>query len=1133
MLRLPEVGQRLKLSNCPDGQDAIMVGEFAKKHRILFIAKDEVAARSFEDVLRYFHADVPVFKLPAWDILPYDRLSPSRTILSQRIDVLAQLAKWQGPGIVIATVSGVLQRVPQPDVIAGLSFEFEVGKVLDRAGLMNFLHHNGYERVPVVREIGEYSIRGSIIDIYSPALDLPIRIDLFGDDIESIHTFTPEEQRSKDKLERSVLTPVSEVVLSNDSIKRFKNSYRELFGSIVRDDPLYESISSQRWSPGVENWLPLFYPSLTTLPDAIKPDLIVFDYQAVSAVEARFEQIDQHYNDRLEFLNINKKEPSAYKPLSPESLYYTPDEWSVLVETSASMECQPFNVESGDSYDAATKLGPQFYVEAVAQEKSAIDLAVNYIQAAKGRVIVAASSDGALSRLEGLLKDHGLSSSKYEAAVLSIERGLFNDAITIVTDNDILGDRLERKRQKSTKSENILKEVSQIAVGDYVVHAEHGIGRYQGVETLNVASVQHACLVIYFAGDDKLYVPVENIDVLSRYGSADQLVQLDRLGNVAWQARKAKAKERITAMAGELIKVAAARQLERLPAVEKPEAEYAEFCARFPYSETDDQLRAIEEVLSDLHNGIPMDRLVCGDVGFGKTEVAMRAAFCVAKSGQTVAVVVPTTLLARQHYQVFQERFKGFGLVIEQLSRFTSAKDVKRIKEQLNKGHVNIVIGTHSLLANDVKLKDLGLLVIDEEQHFGVAQKEKLKKLKEGVHVLTLTATPIPRTLQLSLTGVRDLSLISTPPVDRLAVWTSIMPYDPVTIKEAIWREHFRGGQTFYVCPRIKDISFVQEQLEKLVPEMKVAVAHGKKSTTELENIMTAFMNREYDVLLATNIIESGIDIPNANTIIIHRADNFGLAQLYQIRGRCGRSKTRGYAYLTYPADKVLTSNAQKRLEVMQTLDFLGAGFTLASYDMDIRGAGNLLGDEQSGHIKEVGVELYQQMLEEAVLEAKAKRQGLELPENDKWTPNINLGLPVLIPEDYIEDLTLRLSIYRRISDVKTDVEAESMAAELIDRFGGPLPQEIENLFKVILLKQACRKTGVEKIDVGPKGAVVSFYKNEFKNPVDLFHLIQASGGKMKLRPDHKMVVMDNWAAVDAKYKGVKGVLQQLDSLVK
>ncbi len=628
---------------------------------------------------------------------------------------------------------------------------------------------------------------------------------------------------------------------------------------------------------------------------------------------------------------------------------------------------------------------------------------------------------------------------------------------------------------------------------------------------------------MHYAGGDKLYLPVENIEMLTRYGSDESGVQLDRLGGVAWQTRKARLKQRIRDMAEKLIKVAALRELRQAPVLNPPDGVYDEFSARFPYEETEDQEASIGAVLGDLASGRPMDRLICGDVGFGKTEVALRASLIAVLAGKQVAVVVPTTLLARQHFHTFTERFRGFPVKVAQASRLITPKERAEVKAGIKSGDIDIVIGTHALLAKGVEFADLGLLIVDEEQHFGVQHKERLKQLREDVHVLTLTATPIPRTLQLALSGVREMSLISTPPVDRLAVRTYVMPFDPVILREALLRERFRGGQTFFVVPRIADLDDAEAFLKEHAPELKVARAHGQMGSRELDQVMNAFYDRQYDVLLSTSIVESGLDIPSANTLIVYRADMFGLAQLYQLRGRVGRSKIRAYAYFNIPADARLTPTAEKRLKVLQSLDTLGAGFVLASHDLDIRGAGNLLGEEQSGHIREVGFELYQSMLEEAV----AALRGGEGVIEDQWSPRINLGTSVLIPEEYVPDLQVRLTLYRRLSGVESHEAIESFAAELIDRFG-PLPQEVRHLLDIVEIKGLCRQAGIEQIDAGPKGAVIAFRNKTFANPEGLIDFIRKEGKQVKLQPDHRLIYYANWETPEERLAGARDLLQRL-----
>ncbi len=718
---------------------------------------------------------------------------------------------------------------------------------------------------------------------------------------------------------------------------------------------------------------------------------------------------------------------------------------------------------------------------------------------------------------------------KGEAAstVLSIESGFEAGDLVVIGEQDILGDRMVRRAKRRKRGADFIAEVAGLDEGSIVVHAEHGIGRFIGLKTIEAAGAPHACLELQYADDAKLFLPVENIDLLSRYGGEGTEVQLDKLGGGAWQMRKAKLKKRLLDMADGLIRIAAERMMRHAPVLTAPDGLYDEFAARFPYDETDDQMTAIDSVRDDLGAGRPMDRLVCGDVGFGKTEVALRAAFVAAMNGVQVAVVVPTTLLARQHFKTFSERLRGFPIRIAQASRLVGSKELSQTKKEVADGKVDVVVGTHALLGSGINFANLGLLIIDEEQHFGVKHKERLKELKSDVHVLTLSATPIPRTLQLAMTGVRELSLITTPPVDRMAVRTFISPFDPLVIRETLMREHYRGGQSFYVCPRLSDLADIQAFLQSDVPELKVAIAHGQMAAGELEDIMNAFYDGKYDVLLSTTIVESGLDVPTANTLIVHRADMFGLAQLYQIRGRVGRSKVRAFALLTLPVNKVLTTGAERRLKVLQSLDTLGAGFQLASHDLDIRGAGNLLGEEQSGHIKEVGFELYQQMLEEAVAEVKGDDDIVD----SGWSPQISVGTPVMIPDDYVPDLHLRMGLYRRLGEITELRDIDGFGAEMIDRFG-PLPIEVQHLLKIVYVKSLCRKANVEKLEAGPKGVVVQFRNREFPDPAPLVGYIAKQGTMAKIRPDHSVFLSRDLPTPEKRLAGAAMVMTQLAGLL-
>ncbi len=824
-------------------------------------------------------------------------------------------------------------------------------------------------------------MRGGILDLFPAGLDQPVRFDFFGDSLESIRSFDAETQRTLLDMRSLDLVPISEFQLVTETIRRFRMAYTAQFGAPGPDDALYEAVSEGRRYPGMEHWLPLFQERMDTLFDYLGDAPVAIEPQGEDAARERFKQIADYYDARRDALE-HPGGGAVYKPLPPDRLYLTEEEWHKSLGEGALVRFTPFAVPEAEGvFDAGARRGRDFAPERNDAEVNVFEAVVAHVhslQSQRKKVVITLWSEGSRDRMASMLRDHKLSNvtsvnawrtvqatPRNEAmlAVLGMESGFETADVAVISEQDILGDRLVRPRKSSRKLDNFISEVTSLATGDIVVHVEHGIGRFVGLQTLEVSGAPHDCLELHYAADTKLFLPVENIELLSRYDSDQTNVELDRLGGTGWQTRKARLKNRIREIAGELIKIAAERMLHEAPKMPVQAGLYDEFCARFPYDETEDQLGAIQSTLKDLEIGRPMDRLICGDVGFGKTEVALRAAFAVALEGKQVAVVVPTTLLARQHTKTFIDRFKGFPVRVAQASRLIPAKELTQVKKELTDGSIDIVIGTHALLGKSIKFRDLGLLIVDEEQHFGVSHKERLKQLRAEVHVLTLSATPIPRTLQLALTGVRELSIIASPPVDRLAVRPFVAPHDPLMIREALLRERYRGGQAFFVAPRIEDLAGVKDFLDKSVPEMKVAVANGQMAPTVIEDIMSAFYDGKYDILLSTTIVESGLDIPNANTLIVHRADMFGLAQLYQLRGRVGRSKLRAYALFTLPAKQKITAQAEKRLTVLQSLETLGAGFQLASHDLDIRGAGNLLGEEQSGHIKEGGFELYQSML--------------------------------------------------------------------------------------------------------------------------------------------------------------------------
>ena len=1142
-------GRPLTLASVADGYTGKVVADVARAidaRPLLLIARDGQRLAEIQRALTFFAPEIDHHNFPAWDCLPYDRVSPHPGIVAQRMATLSRLAeKPARPTIVLTTVNAALQRLPNRDFVSRGSLSAATGGQIRMDGLVGWLEDNGFLRSTTVREAGEYAVRGGILDLFAAGAEEPVRLDFFGDTLETIRTFDPETQRSIAAKPRFDLVPASEMVVTSETIARFRKRYIALFGAADREDLLYHAVSEGRRHVGMEHWLALFSDGLETLFDHLHDAPMILDHMVDDAARERLELIGDYFEARREALDGRGAGGVPYKPAPSDSLYLGQEEWSARLGEHPQIRLAPFALPtSSEVIDLGARNARSFGAERSAGDVNVFDSVIAHIETlekAGKRVVVASWTEGSRDRMGQVLVDHGLTRvaaiadwAAAEAlpkgivglAVLGIETGFESAGTAIIGEQDILGDRLVRPNA-SKRAADFLSDATSLAEGDLVVHVDHGIGRFKGLRTIEAAGAPHDCLEIFYSGGDRVYLPVENIELLSRYGSEDTEIALDKLGGTAWQTRKARLKKRIRDMAAELIRVAAARAMRSAPVITPPEGLYDEFAARFPYLETDGQQTAIDAVMADLAAGLPMDRLICGDVGFGKTEVALRAAFVTALSGKQVAVIVPTTLLARQHFKTFSERFGGLPVIVKQASRLVGANDMTAAKAGITDGTVDIIIGTHALLGKAIKFRDLGLVVVDEEQHFGVRHKERLKELKSDVHVLTLSATPIPRTLQLALTGVRELSLITTPPIDRLAVRTFISPFDPLAVREALLRERYRGGQCFYVCPRIEDLAERQAWLAEFVPEVKVALAHGQMAASELEDIMTAFYEGVYDVLLSTSIVESGLDIPTANTLIVHRADMFGLAQLYQLRGRVGRSKSRAYALFTVPADGTLSDAAEKRLKVLQSLDTLGAGFQLASHDLDLRGAGNLLGEEQSGRIREVGYELYQELLEEAVASLKA---GEDEVSDGHWSPQISIGMAVMIPETYVSDLQLRLSLYKRLADLTEDQAIEAFAAELIDRFG-PLPDEVEHLLAIVRIKALCQRANVEKVEVGPKGALIAFRDNTFVNPAGLLEWIQLEGKLARVRPDHKIVIIRNWEDVEKRLKGTATLLTILARL--
>lgn len=1144
--------QPVRVYEAPFIADVRLIAEAAQKRRgvSLYVAKDDRHALMALAAAKFFAPLLEVIHLPAWDCLPYDRVSPSPAIAAARCAALARIASrnvGSPQALVVTTASSVVQRVPPRSHMGLAAFVARVGEQVAQEKVRAYLDINGYSRASTVREPGEYSIRGGIVDIFPAGLPEPVRLDFFGDELEAAKYFDPETQLSTAGLREIVLAPVSEIDFSDDALSILRKKFLAEFGS-PGGDPTYEAARERIRRQGVEQWLPLFYDKLETLFDYLGPDsLIGLDTAAAEATSERLAQAADYFDARKQAAAASG---TIQHVLQPDRLYLTPKELGEALNarvtaTFTSMDAPERRDGKANALLGRAKLGRSFVAERANPDVNLFDAVVRHIrerQAVGKRVIVAAWSPGSASRLVGILEDHGIPNAKsvgswpevmkgqVAVAEIAVETGFEDDDLVIISEQDMLGDKLARPRKRKS-SAAVIAEAAALSAGDLIVHIEHGVGRYDGLKTVTVNEAPHDCLELIYAGGDKILLPVENVELISRYGAESGEGALDKLGGAGWQTRKARAKKKIMDMADALIRMAAERELKTAPKADGADGIFREFAARFPYEETDDQLSAIEDVIRDLTSGKPMDRLICGDVGFGKTEVALRAAFLVAMSGMQVAVIAPTTLLSRQHFQTFSERLAGWPIKVRHLSRFVTAKEAAQTKDEIGKGECDVVVGTHALLGKGIDFRRLGMIVVDEEQRFGVKHKERLKELKADVHVLTLSATPIPRTLQMALTGIRDLSIIATPPVDRLAVRTYVVEFDPVTIREALLRERYRGGQTYFVAPKVADLPFLERYLKEQVPEVSFLTAHGQMAATDLEDRMAAFYDGKADVLLSTTIVESGIDIPRANTLVVHRADMFGLAQLYQLRGRVGRSKVRAYAYLTTPTEEKLTDGADKRLKVLQSLDSLGAGFMLASHDLDMRGGGNLLGEEQSGHIREVGVELYQQMLEDAV---KALRSGESLDMHevaDEWSPQIDIGAAVLIPEGYVEDLSTRLSLYRRLADLQTDQEREAFAAELIDRFG-PLPEETKQLLEITAVKILCKRLGVAKVSAGPKGALLGFRDNAPLDGAKLIAYVQKQPNRLKLRPDMKLVLSGAWVDAPARLAGVKSLLKDMSGLL-
>ncbi|HEY6611045.1 MAG TPA: transcription-repair coupling factor, partial [Pseudomonas sp.] len=1083
---------------------AIAEAAGAAQRFTLLLTADSQSAERLQEELRFFAPDLPVLHFPDWETLPYDVFSPHQDIFSQRIAALYQLPELTR-GVLVVPIATALHRLPPPAFLLGSSLVLDVGQRLNVDTTRTRLEAAGYRCVDTVYEHGEFAVRGALIDLYPMGSPLPYRIDLFDDEIETLRTFDPETQRSVDKVDSIRLLPAREFPMQKEAVASFRARFRERFDVDYRRCPLYQDLSSGLAPAGIEYYLPLFFEQTATLFDYLPGDTQVF---SLPGIEQAAEQFWGDVRNRYEERRVDPERPL----LPPAELFLPVEDCFARLKSWPRVIADQQDVQTGVGRERfAARVLPDLAIQAKAGEPLAA--LRRFLEEYPGRVLFCAESAGRREALLELLARLKLKPREVDGwpgfvatgerlaiTIAPLDEGLLLDELALIPESPLFGHRVMQRRRRDKgrdAGDNVIKNLTELREGAPVVHIDHGVGRYHGLVTLEVEGQAAEFLMLEYAEEAKLYVPVASLHLIARYtGSDDALAPLHRLGSETWQKAKRKAAEQVRDVAAELLDVYARRAAREGFAFSDPQLDYETFSAGFPFEETPDQQAAIDAVRADMLAAKPMDRLVCGDVGFGKTEVAMRAAFIAVHSGKQVAVLVPTTLLAQQHYNSFRDRFADWPVKVEVMSRFKSAKEVREAELLLAEGKVDIVIGTHKLLQEDVKFRDLGLAIIDEEHRFGVRQKEQLKALRSEVDILTLTATPIPRTLNMAVSGMRDLSIIATPPARRLSVRTFVMEQQNTVIKEALLRELLRGGQVYYLHNDVKTIEKCAADLAELVPEARIGIGHGQMRERELEQVMGDFYHKRFNVLVASTIIETGIDVPSANTIIIERADKFGLAQLHQLRGRVGRSHHQAYAYLLTPARKAMTDDAQKRLEAIANAQDLGAGFVLATHDLEIRGAGELLGEGQSGQIQAVGFTLYMEMLERAV---KAIRKG-EQPNLEQplgGGPEINLRLPALIPEDYLPDVHTRLILYKRIASAEDERALNELQVEMIDRFG-LLPEPAKNLMRLTLLKLQAEQLGIKKVDAGPQGGRLEFTADTPVEPLTLIKLIQSQPNRYK-----------------------------------
>tara|TARA_R110001583_G_scaffold171120_1_gene324598 strand:- start:34764 stop:38237 length:3474 start_codon:yes stop_codon:yes gene_type:complete len=1095
----------------------LLLAKTAQQHTgpILVLTDDTAAAHRLELEAKFYLGEnpLPIMHFPDWETLPYDTFSPHQDIISERLEALHKLPDFKR-GILLVPIATLMHRIAPRDFLAGNTLMLSTGDQFDIETWRLKLEKAGYRYVSQVMEHGEFAVRGAIIDLFPMGSKRPYRIDLFDDEIDTLRTFDPETQRSIDTIDTIQLLPAREFPVTDDSIQLFRQQFRRHFEGDPQRSFIYREVTEGNMPGGIEYYLPLFFEKTQGLIDYLPSDTLLFNINEPHHAAASFwQEINQRYQQH----HVDKERPL----LAPNEMFFPVEELFARFKNYQRLNIQTFELEpKKGTYNYNTAIPPQLTLNA--RHDHPCDALIQFINNFDGRILFAAETAGRRETLLALLHENAIQPQKYKnwddflqgdsplgITVAPLEHGLIlqHNKIALIAEPQLFGQQVMQRRRRSRKKRDadaVIRNLAELNIGDAVVHEDHGVGRYLGLQTLDIGDIHTEYVSLEYAKGDKLYVPVAALDLISRYsGASPELAPLHRLGSGQWEKAKRKASEKVRDVAAELLDIYAQRAAHKKPPMDEPDEQYAAFTAAFPFETTPDQQDAIDDVIKDMTSDKPMDRLICGDVGFGKTEVAMRAAFLATQSGKQVMVLVPTTLLAQQHYENFKDRFADWPIHVEVMSRFRSKKQLDTVKSSMSDGTADIIIGTHKLLQQDIDPKRLGLFILDEEHRFGVTQKEQIKKYRSEIDILTLTATPIPRTLNMSISGIRDLSIIATPPARRLAIKTFVQEWKPDNIREGMLREIKRGGQVYFLHNKVDDIDRMAREIELLVPEAKVAVAHGQMRERELEQVMLDFYHQRFNVLVCTTIIETGIDIPSANTIFIDRADKLGLAQLYQIRGRVGRSHHRAYAYLIVPPQNVMTKDAIKRLEAIESLEDLGAGFTLATHDMEIRGAGELLGDDQSGQMQEIGFGLYNELLERAV---KALKSGKDPSLNltDRHFIEIDLHVPALIPSDYLPDVHTRLVLYKRISAAADHEALRELQVEMIDRFG-LLPEQVHTLFAIHELRFKAKIIGIRKIDVYDQGGRIIFDKEPNIEPIVIIQLIQTQAAKYKLDGQDKL----------------------------